>query len=97
MRVVIDGRCVLDEAELHRRLAGALGYGPGYQPGLDALHERLVAGDPRPVELTCINASALRMALGIARFERFVALLESVEAMDAGKDWSERFVIRLID
>ena len=35
MHVVIDGRFVLDEADLHRRLAGALGYGPYYRHDLD--------------------------------------------------------------
>ena len=95
--MVIDGRTVLDETDLHRRLAGAFGYGPRHRPGLDSLRDRLAAGDPRPVQLTCINGSALRMVLGNARFGEFVALLERIEAWDEGKEWSRRFVFRLFE
>ncbi|WP_328466696.1 barstar family protein [Actinoplanes sp. NBC_00393] len=95
--MVIDGRCVLDETDLHRRLAGAFGYGPRHRPDLDSLHDRLAAGDPRPVQLTWINAPSLRMVLGNARFGEFVALLEKIEAEDEGKDWTQRFVFRLFD
>lgn len=97
MRVIIDGRFVIDEADLHRRLAGALGYGPLYEPGLDALGERLSAGDPRPLLLTWIHASAIRMALGTRAYSRLVGMLEAVEAADVDKCWAERFVFRLFD
>ena len=97
MRVIIDGRFVLDEADLHRRLAGALGYGPYYRNDLESLRERLAAGDPRPVQLTWIHASTIRLALGRAAFDEFVAVLEGVEAQDEGKSWPERFVFRLFD
>ena len=97
VRVVIDGRSVLDETDLHRRLAGAFGYGPRHRADLDALHGRLSVGDPRPVQLTWINGSALRMVLGNARFGEFVALLERIEAGDEGKNWAERFVFRLFE
>ena len=72
MKVIIDGRFVLDEADLHRRLAGALGYGPFYRHDLECLRERLADGDPRPLELVWIHAQSMRMALGTARFDRFV-------------------------
>ena len=97
MKVIIDGRFVLDQADLHRRLAGALGYGPMYRYDLDDLRAHLSAGDPRPVQLTWIHASTIRMALGTAAFDRFVAVLEAVEAEDMGKEWSRRFVFRLFD
>jgi RNAse (barnase) inhibitor barstar len=97
VRVVIDGRCVLDEADLHRRLAGAFGYGPLYRPCLGDLRDRLAAGDPRPLQLTCINASALRMALGTARFDELITLLRAIETSDAGKDWAERFVVWIFE
>ena len=97
MRVIIDGRFVLDEADLHRRLAGALGYGPYYRPDLDCLRERLAAGDPRPVQLTWIHVPALQLALGRARFEAFVAMLREIEAGDDGKPWGQRLVFHLID
>jgi RNAse (barnase) inhibitor barstar len=95
MKVIIDGRFVLDEADLHRRLAGAFGYGPYYRHDLDSLRERLSAGDPRPVELVWICAESIRMALGTAVFDTFVATLEQIAADDEGRDWPERFVFRL--
>lgn len=95
--MIIDGRFVLDESDLHRRMAGAFGYGPFYRHDLESLHERLAAGDPRPVQLTCIHGTTIRLALGRVRFEVFVAVLEAVEAQDAGKNWDERFVFRILD
>ena len=97
MQVIIDGRFVRDEADLHRRLAGALGYGPYYRSDLESLRERLAAGDPRPVQLTWIYATTIRLALGRAAFDAFVSVLEEIEARDEGKSWSERFVFRLFD
>ena len=97
VRVVIDGRFVLDEADLHRRLAGAFGYGPYYRNDLESLHERLAAGDPRPLELTWTHATTIRLALGRAMFERFVSVFEGVERQDEGKSWTERFVFRMLE
>jgi RNAse (barnase) inhibitor barstar len=97
VKVIIDGRFVLDEADLHRRLAGAFGYGPSYRPGLRSLRERLAAGDPRPVELTWIHASVIRMALGRDAFDAYVAVLEALEAADGHKPWNERLIFRMLD
>jgi RNAse (barnase) inhibitor barstar len=97
VKVIIDGRFVLSEADLHRRLAGAFGYGPFYPYDLDALREHLSAGDPRPVELVWIHAECIRLALGTAVFSRFVAALEQIEAEDEGREWSRRFVFRMFD
>lgn len=97
MKVIIDGRSVLDEADLHRRLAGALGYGPYYRHDLGCLRERLAAGDPRPVQLIWIHAVSLRLALGRAAYDAFVGLLRDVEAGDEGKPWNQRLVFRLFD
>jgi hypothetical protein len=37
------------------------------------------------------------MAPGRSRFDQYVAVLEGIEASDAGKSWDERFVFRLFD
>lgn len=97
MKVIIDGRFVLDEADLHRRMAGAFGYGPLYTPDLESLRRHLSAGDPRPLLLTWIHASSIRMAVGATTFDEYVAVLEQVEAQEAGKKWSQRFVFLLFD
>ncbi|MEV8507883.1 barstar family protein [Actinoplanes sp. NPDC051475] len=97
MHVVIDGRFVLDEADLHRRLAGALGYGPYYRHDLDDLCARLSAGDPRPLQLVWIHVGSLCMALGVLVFDRYVAILEEIEAADTGRRWPDRFVFRVFE
>ncbi|MEV4637453.1 barstar family protein [Actinoplanes sp. NPDC049548] len=97
MHVVIDGRFVLDEADLQRRLAGALGYGPYYRQDLDDLRDRLCAGDPRPLQLVWIHAASLRMAIGGPVFDRYVKTLEEIEAADNGRGWPDRFVFRIFE
>ena len=97
MKGVIDGRCVLNEYDLHRRRAGAFGYGPRYTHDVEALRERLSAGDPRPVELVWIHGEAIRMAVGAAAYTELVGLLEGIEADDQERDWTDRFVFRLLE
>jgi RNAse (barnase) inhibitor barstar len=97
VRVVIDGRFVLDKADLHRRMVASFGYGPFYRPDLASLHERLAAGDPRPLCLTWTHAAAIRLALGRPRYDRYVAVLESIEDRDAEKLWYERFVLQIYE
>ncbi len=97
MDVVIDGRFVLDETDLHRRLAGALGYGPYYRRDLDDLRVHLTAGDPRPVRLVWTHVGSIRLALGSEAYEETVRALQQIEAHDAGRDWNERFVFRLLE
>ncbi|GGQ79011.1 barstar family protein [Couchioplanes azureus] len=97
MNVVIDGRFILDEADLHRRLAGALGYGPYYSHDLSDLGRRLAAGDPRPLQLVWTYAGSLRLALGLELYERYVRTLEEIEATDAGRGWNERFIFRVFE
>ncbi|MFF5082514.1 barstar family protein [Actinoplanes sp. NPDC000266] len=97
MKVVIDGRFVLDEADLQARLAGAFGYGPFYRRDLAGLRDRLCAGDPRPLELTWIHAGAVRLALGGALFRDYLAVFEAIEVADERKHWAERFIFRLYE
>jgi RNAse (barnase) inhibitor barstar len=97
VKVFIDGRSVLDERDLQKRLAGAFGYGPVYARDLSALRERLAAGDPRPLELAWIHADAIRLALGNATFRAYVEVFEAIEAADEGRPWDERLIFRLFD
>ncbi len=97
MNVVIDGRFLLNEADLQRRLAGAFGYGPYYRYGLDDLREHLAAGDPRPVQLVWIHAEAVKLALGVPLYDAYVRTLHQIEAADEGKPWNERFVFRILE
>ena len=94
VQVIIDGRSVLVEADLFHRLAGGLGYGPCHAHDLESLRGRLAGGDPRPVQLVWTHSDVIRLVLGQARFERFLAMLKSIEAQDVDKPWNERFVFR---
>jgi RNAse (barnase) inhibitor barstar len=94
VQVIIDGRFVSDEADLHDRIAAALGYGPSYSHDLESLRERLAADDPRPLRMIWTHCDALRLVLGHARFDNFVGMLEMIEAQDAGRPWDRRFVFR---
>jgi RNAse (barnase) inhibitor barstar len=85
VNVVIDGRFVLNEADLHRRLADALGYGPRYRYDLDDLRKHLNAGDPRVVRLVWVHPESIRIALGVAAYDEFVSTLEEIEAKDASR------------
>ncbi|SNY33986.1 barstar family protein [Paractinoplanes atraurantiacus] len=95
MKVVIDGRFVLDEADLQARLAGAFGYGPFYKRDLAALRDCLAAGDPRPLELTWIHADAIRLALGVTVFRSYLAVFEAIEIADERRHWDQRFIFRV--
>jgi RNAse (barnase) inhibitor barstar len=97
MNVVIDGRFVLNEADLQRRLAGALGYGPRYRHDLDDLRDHLAAGDPRPVRMVWIHAEAVKLALGVSLYDSYVGMLAEIEAVDEGRGQGERFVFRILE
>jgi len=96
VNVVIDGRFVLNEADLHRRLAGAFGYGPRYRHDVDDLRKHLAAGDPRPVQLVWVHAESIRLALGVAAFDELVGMLREIATHDAGRDPDERFVFHIL-
>jgi RNAse (barnase) inhibitor barstar len=97
VRVIIDGRFVLDVADLHRRMVASFGYGPLYRHDLASLHDRLAAGEPRPLTLIWTHAGAIRLALGRPGYDKYVAVLESIQAQDAGKPWYERFVFQIFE
>lgn len=97
VKVVVDGRFVQDEADLHHRLAGAFGYGPSYRKDVESLRERLAGGDPRPVELIVTHPESIRLALGRAAYDRLVGVLEKIEEAERDRPWNERFVLHIFD
>ncbi|WP_306324805.1 barstar family protein [Streptomyces venezuelae] len=50
MRIAIDGTRIGSQADLHRFLAGPLGFGPYYGHNLNALWDRLSRDVERPVD-----------------------------------------------
>ncbi|GAA4566509.1 barstar family protein [Planotetraspora kaengkrachanensis] len=95
MRVVVDGRQVRSEADFHALLAGLLDLGPYYGHNLDALWDRLSTDVKRPVELVWTHWEESRANLGTEIFGKIRTILTRVQALDADRNWSERFTFEL--
>ncbi|GAA3245887.1 barstar family protein [Nonomuraea helvata] len=95
MRVVVDGRQVSSEADLHRLLAGPLDFGPYYGNNLAALWDRLSTDVERPVELVWTHWEESRANLGADLFDRIRRLFDKVQAQDAAWGLRNRFTFEL--
>ncbi|PFG46944.1 ribonuclease inhibitor [Amycolatopsis sulphurea] len=94
LRVVIDGRSIKSEQDLHRLLAEKLDFGPYYGYNLNALWDRLYRDVPGPVELIWTESEASKNALGAERFQVISKLLVEVMEDDLTKAPEERFTVR---
>ncbi|GAA3708293.1 hypothetical protein GCM10022224_087270 [Nonomuraea antimicrobica] len=91
MRVVVDGRQIPMEANLHRFLAGPLDFGPYYGNNLAALRNRLSTD----VELVWTHWEESRANLGADLFERIRRLFDKVHTQDAAWGLRDRFTFEL--
>ncbi|MEV6895411.1 barstar family protein [Kribbella sp. NPDC051137] len=89
--VLIDGRDVFSERDLHRILERQLEFGDYYGRNLAALRDRLLADVPRPVRLVWTNSAVSRSRLGEELFARIKAVLEEVVQQDIDLGWEDRF------
>jgi ribonuclease inhibitor len=94
MRVVIDGKSVRSEQDVHDQLKAQLDFGPYYGNNLNALWDRLYRDVERPVELVWEDVGTSRENLGGELFDTIVKLLNDVMADDAGKPPEQRFTVR---
>ncbi len=94
MRVVLDGKTIRSERDLHDRLAGPLDFGPYYGRNLGALWDRLHRDVPRPVELVWEDAATSAEHLGEELYGRIAALLVKVMESDAAYPPERRFTVR---
>ncbi|GAA3473073.1 barstar family protein [Nonomuraea roseola] len=95
MRVIVDGRRVSSEADLHRRLAGPLGFGPYYGNNLAALWDRLTTDVERPVEVVWTHWEESKANLGAELFNEICLLLDEVQAQDVERGSRDRFAFEL--
>ncbi|MFI5590920.1 barstar family protein [Amycolatopsis sp. NPDC051758] len=94
MRVVIDGKAIRSEADLHDQLAGPLDFGPYYGRNLNALWDRLYRDVERPVELVWADAAVSEEHLGAELFATIAKLMTDVMAGDAEHPAENRFTVR---
>ncbi|MFI6833789.1 barstar family protein [Kribbella sp. NPDC050241] len=93
--VLIDGRDVYSELDLHRILERQLEFGDYYGRNLAALRDRLLTDVPGPVRLIWTHSAVSRSRLGDELFTRITAVFEEVAQQDADFGWDERFEFRL--
>ena len=94
MRVVIDGKAIRSEADLHDQLAGPLDFGPYYGRNLSALWDRLYRDVERPVELVWRDAAVSEENLGAELFAKIAQLMTDVMTEDAPHSPENRFTVR---
>ncbi|WP_410586903.1 barstar family protein [Amycolatopsis sp. lyj-23] len=94
MRVVIDGKAVKSEKDVHDQLKRQLDFGPYYRNNLNALWDRLYRDVERPVELVWENSGASREHLGAELYGQIKKLLTDVMDDDAKNPPDERFTVR---
>ncbi|PDO10033.1 MAG: hypothetical protein BLM47_09485 [Candidatus Reconcilbacillus cellulovorans] len=78
-RVVIDGRTIAGEDDLHDLLARELGFPDYYGRNLDALWDGLTGWAPMPLEIVWTHVEASRRALG-GRLDAWLELFRDAEA-----------------
>ncbi|GAA3509746.1 ribonuclease inhibitor [Streptosporangium album] len=94
MELIVDGREIQSESDLHRTLAESLDFGPFYGGNLAALRDRLTTDVPRPISLVWRFSAESRQAMGSELFEKIKDLLVFVEEQDRKIGFKNRFTVR---
>lgn len=94
MLVVIDGKSVRSEQDVHDQLKRQLDFGPYYGNNLNALWDRLYRDVERPVELVWEDSGASREHLGAELYGQIEKLLTDVMQDDADKPPENQFTVR---
>ena len=93
--VLIDGKSIHSELDLHTTLEKQLEFGEYYGRNLAALRDRLTTDIERPVNLTWRDSEFSRSELGEELFSRITAIFQSIAAQDVEYGWDERFEFHL--
>ncbi|MDX5386420.1 MAG: barstar family protein [Marinobacter sp.] len=92
MRVVMNGREILSEADFHNKISEAMNFPSYYGKNLDALWDVLSTDIERPVTLVWENADSSKESMGNS-FAKIVDLLNRVMAQDEEWGLDERFEV----
>ncbi len=90
----IEGTRIQTEADFHREVANALGFGSYYGMNLDALWDVLTCDVERPATLVWKNSEVSKKSMPV-EFKKIIELLRDVEKQDAEFSALERFELRL--
>lgn len=93
--VLIEGRDVHSEMDLHRALEKQLDLGEHYGRNLAALRDRLTTDVPRPVRLIWRDSAVSRERLGEELFTTIAATFSAVADQDAGYGLDDRFTFHV--
>lgn len=95
MRVVLDGKSIDTERDVHLAFASQLEFGDYYGWNLAALRDRLLTDVPRPVRVVWTDAAESRRRLGAELFDRICEIFNEVVEQDHEFGWTDRFEYEL--
>jgi ribonuclease inhibitor len=91
VEIVIDGRSIFAEEDLHKILAQQLDFGPFYGNNLAALEDRLTTDIERPFQIIWESSDVSRRQLGNLLFDKIVSIFKFVEEQDVSFGLKEKF------
>lgn len=93
--VVLDGRALRDERDLHAAFVEQLDLGPHYGANWHALRDRLLTDVPRPVTIRWLHTAESARRLGRDVVSRYVELLLEAQQQDVDLGFDARLVVVL--
>ncbi|QCA04000.1 barstar family protein [Pantoea vagans] len=88
--MIIDGRDIHTESDVHRILAEIMEFGPYYGKNLDALWDCLSTDIERPIRITWCHSDLSKKRLG-ERFDKIIEVFERVRQQDIIFSWEDKF------
>jgi len=79
--IIIDGRDIHTESDVHSILAEMMGFGPYYGRNLDSLWDRLSTDIERPRKITWHHSDLSKKRLG-ERFDQIIQIFERTKQQD---------------
>jgi ribonuclease inhibitor len=95
VRVVIDGKTVKSEKDIHGQLSRQLDFGPYYGNNLDALWDRLYRDIPGPLELVWEDSETSKENLGEELYGRASGVFSKLMELSEKEEPPDvRFTVR---
>lgn len=88
--MIIDGRDIHTESDVHRILAEIMEFGPYYGKNLDALWDCLSTDIERPIRIIWCHSDLSKKRLG-ERFDKIIEIFERVRQQDIIFSWEDKF------
>lgn len=88
--MIIDGRDIHTESDVHHILAEIMEFGPYFGKNLDALWDCLSTDIERPIRITWCYSDLSKKRLG-ERFDKIIEVFERVRQQDIVFSWEDKF------